>query len=201
MGQSVTPVGVESRLSYRHRHGSRNSPRHAVFRTRCVSPGAQLGMHVITHGLTASCFGQMLSHSAIAGRSPTSHVGSRARRRRWVTALLLDTATLEYPGFKIEYGAEAVRAGSLQGTLFGCPEGGYELVTPPRCELRPHRGESIVLWWSGHEVQAIVRVELDGDRITRLRNYCHAPELITEVCRELEVPFRTHGYQPASPVS
>jgi RNA polymerase sigma-70 factor (ECF subfamily) len=41
-----------------------------------------------------------------------------------------------------------------------------------------------------------VRVEVDGDRIARLRNYYHAPEVITEVCRELEVPFRTHGYHP-----
>jgi RNA polymerase sigma-70 factor (ECF subfamily) len=113
-----------------------------------------------------------------------------------LTALLLDTATLEYPGFKIEYGAEAVREGSLRGTLFGCPEGGFELVAPPRCELRAHRGESIFLWWSGDEVHAVVRVELEGDRISGLRSYFHAPEVLTEVCRELEVPFRTHGYRP-----
>lgn len=113
-----------------------------------------------------------------------------------LTALLLDTATLEYPGFKLESGAAAVRAGSLQGTLFGCPEGGYTLVAPPRCELRAHRGESIFLWWSGEEVHAVVRVEVDGDRIARLRNYYHSPEVLTEVCRELDVPFRTHGYRP-----
>jgi RNA polymerase sigma-70 factor, ECF subfamily len=115
-----------------------------------------------------------------------------------LTALLLDTATLEYPGFKIEYGAEAVRAGSLQGTLFGCPEGGFVLVDPPRCELRAHRGETLLLWWSGDAVHAVVRVELEGDRIARLRNYYHAPEVVTEVCRELSVPFRTHGYRPAA---
>ena len=113
-----------------------------------------------------------------------------------LTALLLDTATLEYPGFKIEYGAEAVRAGSLQGTLFGCPDGDHEPLAPPRCELRTHRGESIFLWWSGDEVHAVVRVEVDSDRIAGLRSYYHAPEVITEVCSELEVPFRTHGYQP-----
>jgi RNA polymerase sigma-70 factor (ECF subfamily) len=113
-----------------------------------------------------------------------------------LTALLLDTTTLEYPGFKIEYGAEAVRAGSLQGTLFGCPDGHDELLVPPRCELRAHRGESIFLWWSGNEVHAVVRVDTDGDRIARLCNYYHAPEVIAEVCRELDVPFRTHGYQP-----
>ena len=25
----------------------------------------------------------------------------------------------------------------------------------------------------------------------------HAPEVITEICRELDVPFRTHGYHPS----
>jgi RNA polymerase sigma-70 factor (ECF subfamily) len=116
-----------------------------------------------------------------------------------LTALLLDTTTMEYPGFKIEDGARAVRAGTLRGTLFGCPEGGFVLTAPPRCELRAHRGESIFLWWSGDEVHAIVRVDVDGDRIARLRSYYHAPEVLTEVCRELDVPFRTHGYRPLQP--
>jgi RNA polymerase sigma-70 factor (ECF subfamily) len=113
-----------------------------------------------------------------------------------LTALLLDTTTLEYPGFKIEYGAEAVRAGSLAGTLFGCPEGDHAPVATPRCELRAHRGEAILLWWSGDEVHAVVRVDVEGDRIARLHNYYHAPEVVTEVCRELAVPYRTHGYRP-----
>jgi RNA polymerase sigma-70 factor (ECF subfamily) len=110
-----------------------------------------------------------------------------------LTALLLDSTTLEYPGFKIESGRDAVRTGSLQGTLFGCPDEDHELLAPPRCEIRAHRGESIFLWWSGDEVHAVVRVEVEGDRIARLRNYYHAPEVLTEVCRELAVPFRTHG--------
>ncbi|MDB5106332.1 MAG: rpoE6 [Fibrobacteres bacterium] len=121
-----------------------------------------------------------------------------ARDLARLTSLLLDTATLEYPGFKIEYGAKAVTEGSLQGTLYGCPEEGIELAAPPRCELRAHRGESIMLWWSGDEVHAVVRIESDAGRIARLTNYYHAPEVLTEVCRELEVPFRTHGYHPAS---
>ncbi len=113
-----------------------------------------------------------------------------------LTALLLDTATLEYPGVKIESGAAAVRDGSLQGTLFGCPTGHFELVALPRCELRAHRGETLLLWWSGNEVHAVVRAELVGERIARLHNYYHAPEVLNEVCRELAVPFSTHGYHP-----
>ena len=53
-----------------------------------------------------------------------------------------------------------------------------------------------LLWWWGDEVHAVVRVETEGDRIARMRDYHHAPELIEEVCRELEAPFRTHGYWP-----
>jgi RNA polymerase sigma-70 factor (ECF subfamily) len=115
-----------------------------------------------------------------------------------LTALLLDTTTMEYPGFKIEEGARAVRAGSLRGTLFGCPEGGFELTAAPWCELRAHRGEWIFLWWSGDEVHAVVRIDVSGERIARLRSYYHAPEVLTEIGRELEVPFRTHGYRPDS---
>ena len=113
-----------------------------------------------------------------------------------LTALLLDTATLEYRGFRLERGAEAVREGTLRGTLFGCPDGAPEPVVPPRCEVRAHRGESIFLWWSGEEVHAVVRFEVEDDRIARLRTYYHAPEVLAEVCSELQVPFRTHGYLP-----
>jgi RNA polymerase sigma-70 factor (ECF subfamily) len=128
-----------------------------------------------------------------------------ARDLERLTALLLDSATMEYPGIKVEQGKEAIVATSLRGTLFGCPEGGFELVAPPRCEVRAHRGETIFLWWSGDEVHAVVRVGTAvvrvgtaEDRIARLRSYYHAPEVIAEICRELEVPFRTHGYRPAS---
>jgi RNA polymerase sigma-70 factor (ECF subfamily) len=105
---------------------------------------------------------------------------------------------MEYPGIKLERGAEAIRTGSFQGTLFGCPEGRHVLGAPARSELRAHRGEPFFLWWSGDEVHALVRVELAGERVARLVNHYHAPELLTEVCRELEVPFRTHGYHPGS---
>ena len=55
--------------------------------------------------------------------------------------------------------------------------------------------EPLLLWWWGTEVRAIAHLELDGERIARLRNYFHAPEVIAEVCRELDVPFRTSGYR------
>lgn len=119
-----------------------------------------------------------------------------ARDLERLTTLLLGSTTLEYPGFKLECSAEEVVNGSLRGTLFGCPDGDHAPPPTPRCELRIHRGEPIFLWWSGEEVHAVVRVEVASDRIARLWNYYHAPELLSEVCRELDVPFRTHGYGP-----
>jgi RNA polymerase sigma-70 factor, ECF subfamily len=113
-----------------------------------------------------------------------------------LTALLLDTTTMEFPGLMVEYGKQAVREGSLRSTLFGCAEGGHVPPVAPRCEVRTHRGESILLWWWGEEVHAIVRAEVQADRIAALRDYHHAPDVITEVCRELGVRFCTHGYRP-----
>jgi len=73
------------------------------------------------------------------------------------------------------------------------------LPRPPRAEVRAHRGEAIVLLWYAHAdgdfVRAIDRVELDGDRIARLRNYFYTPEVLVEVCAELGVPCRVNGYR------
>ncbi len=42
---------------------------------------------------------------------------------------------------------------------------------------------------------ASIRAELsaDGARIARLRNYYHTPEVIAELCGELDLPHRTNG--------
>jgi RNA polymerase sigma-70 factor (ECF subfamily) len=126
-----------------------------------------------------------------------------------VTSLLLDTAVVEFPGFTIEYGAEVAKQGSLAGVLFGDPSsdrGGIPpeyrhgvLPTPPRLELRVHRGKVLLLGWFAHDtgeaVRAISRAEVTGDRISHLRTYLHAPELLAELCGELGVPFRASGYR------
>jgi RNA polymerase sigma-70 factor (ECF subfamily) len=112
-----------------------------------------------------------------------------------LTALLLDTTTVELPGLVIEYGPAAAKAGIFRGTLFGCPDEEHATLPPMRSEVRAHRGESILLWWWGDEVDTIVRVAVDSDRIARLTSYYHAPEVVEEICRELDVPYRTHGYR------
>jgi RNA polymerase sigma-70 factor (ECF subfamily) len=73
------------------------------------------------------------------------------------------------------------------------------LVQSPRCEIRVHRGEPILLFWYAHgdgeAVRALNRVEVDGDRIVSLKNYFYTPEAIAELCQELGVPFRVNGYR------
>jgi RNA polymerase sigma-70 factor (ECF subfamily) len=112
-----------------------------------------------------------------------------------LTALLLDTTVVELPGLVVEYGPAAAKAGTFRGTLFGCPDEEHPSFPNVRAEVHYHRGEPILAWWCDGEVHTIVRVVLDGDRIAQLKSYYHAPDLLAEVCRELELPYRTHGYR------
>ncbi len=115
-----------------------------------------------------------------------------------LTALLLDTAIVETPGVRIDSGAEAARSGTLHGLVLGCADGPRG-VSVPRAELRSHRGEPVILCWrsSGggrEEVYELLRLELEGDRVAHVRVYFHAPELVAEVCEELQVPYRPQLY-------
>jgi RNA polymerase sigma-70 factor (ECF subfamily) len=136
-----------------------------------------------------------------------------ARDLERLTALLLDSATVEVVGVTTQYGPNSARRGVLHGMLHGSgrlaeadTRGGIEahymqgvLPLPPRAELRVHRGEAIVLVWYAHAdgeaVRAINRFDADGEQISRLRNYFFTPDLIAEVCHELCVPYRVNGYR------
>lgn len=130
-----------------------------------------------------------------------------------LTELLLDDVSVEVVGVTTEYGPEAARRTVLHGMLFGserlanaATRGGIEerfvqgvLPSSPRCEVRAHRGEAVLLLWYAHAdgeaVRAINRAQVDGDRIARFQNYFFNADLIAEVCRELGVPFRVNGYR------
>jgi RNA polymerase sigma-70 factor (ECF subfamily) len=130
-----------------------------------------------------------------------------------LTALLLDTSVAEVVGATTTYGPEAARRTVLYGMLFGVTRlatadvnGGIEarfmrgvLPDAPRVELRDYRGELVLLHWYAHEdgeaVRAITRVEAEGDRLSRIRNYFFNADLVTEVCAELAVPCRVNGYR------
>lgn len=126
-----------------------------------------------------------------------------------LTALLLDSAVVEFPGLTTIYGAEAARRGPFTGVLYGDPTTDHGGIAPqfrvglrpqpPRLEARAHRGEILLLGWMAHDegeaVRAIARPTLEGDRISHLRQYIHQPEVLAEICGELGVPFRPSGYR------
>jgi RNA polymerase sigma-70 factor (ECF subfamily) len=128
-----------------------------------------------------------------------------------LTAMLLDTATIEVVGVTTAYGREIARTRILPGMVFGSArmveldaagDARYAGVvgTPARGELRIHRGEPILLSWYAHHdgeaVRAVTRLETEGSGLVfRLRNYFYTPDFIAEVCRELDLPFRVNGYR------
>jgi RNA polymerase sigma-70 factor (ECF subfamily) len=137
-----------------------------------------------------------------------------ARDLERLTALLMDTATSEMVGSATQYGREAPRHpkhGMLAGML-GVYSGvepryrGDYLPEPARAEVRAHRGGHVVLFWcrhtTGEAVRALAKVSDDGaGHIARLRIWFWTDDLLTEVCRELEVPFRVNGYRYWGPTS
>jgi RNA polymerase sigma-70 factor (ECF subfamily) len=130
-----------------------------------------------------------------------------------LVALLLDTTSIEVVRVHAEYGPEAARRGVFQGMLFGSRRladaersGGIDprwrqgiLPSLPRCEVRVHRGEPLLVHWYAHRdgeaVRAVTRLETSGERLSRVRNYFFTPDVIAEVCAELGLPCRVNGYR------
>lgn len=130
-----------------------------------------------------------------------------------LTALLLDTATVEVVGATTQYGPEAARRTVLWGMLFGHERladaerrGGIEArfvrgarAVAPKVEARAHRGEWVLLHWYAHAdgdfVRALTRVRLEEGRVAQLSNYFFTPDLLAEVCGELDVPCRVNGHR------
>jgi RNA polymerase sigma-70 factor (ECF subfamily) len=135
-----------------------------------------------------------------------------ARDLAALTALLLSDATTEIIGVVTEYGADAPanpHTGSLTyglKPLIRTERGGIAseylegyLDGLPRCEAREHRGVWLLLFWFDHvegpAVRAVWTLSLEGERIARIRNYFFAPDVVSEICAELDVPCRTNGYR------
>ena len=131
-----------------------------------------------------------------------------------LTALLLDTATVEVVGAATQYGPEAARRTVLFGMLFGFKRladpqarelfdarfaGGAIPDAPPRVEARLHRGRWLLLHWyrhvDGEAVRAVTTLELDGDRVARLQNYFYNPDFLADIGGELDVPVRVNGHR------
>jgi RNA polymerase sigma-70 factor (ECF subfamily) len=131
-----------------------------------------------------------------------------ARDLAGLTALLLDTATVEMSGAGFDRGV-AVTTNPRSGILYhsvlspltvGVPTRFLDdyVPTPPRAEVRLHRGEHLLLLWYAHRdgdaVRGFTRLAIDGDRITHVRQYLFSPEALAEVAGELGVPYRSNGH-------
>jgi RNA polymerase sigma-70 factor (ECF subfamily) len=156
--------------------------------------------------------GKLVEPEAIDARVPAPGAldafcaAFNARDLDRLTALLLDTVAVEVVGATTLYGPQAARNRVLPGMLFGSQKMAEldtrlihgVLPASPRCEVRIHRGEPLLLHFYAHvdgeAVRAITRLETDGDRVARIQNYFYTPDFIAEVCRELDVPFRVNGY-------
>jgi RNA polymerase sigma-70 factor, ECF subfamily len=124
-----------------------------------------------------------------------------------LSALLLETVTVEMPGCAVDLSLSATtdpRSGILYHTLLsplsaGVPARYLEGYGGKRArtELLFHRGEHVILLWYAHAegemVRSIIRSDLEQARISRLRIYYFSPELLTEVAGELGLPLRTNG--------
>lgn len=124
-----------------------------------------------------------------------------------LTALLLETVTVEMPGCAVDLSLDAStdpRSGILYHTLLSPLSAGTSARylegydgRRGRAERVFHRGEHVILLWYGHSggeaVRCIIRSELADERISRLRIYYFSPELLADVAGELGVPVRTNG--------
>lgn len=163
--------------------------------------------------------GKLLEPEVEASRAPARAVvdafcaAFNARDLARLTALLLDTATVEVVGATASYEADETRRQMLRGMLFGAERlanaatlGGIDadLVcgarpVPPRAEVQVCRGEALALLWYAHEdgehVRAINRFVAAGEQLASVRNYFFSPDMIAEVCAELGVSHRPNGYR------
>jgi RNA polymerase sigma-70 factor (ECF subfamily) len=132
-----------------------------------------------------------------------------ARDLERLVALMLDTATAEIVGIGTEYGPDRMRrsdTGTLYHSLFSpishavdpsLRQGDRGLT--PKFELRDYRGEPVVVAWYDHDdgpvVRDVIRIFTAGDRIASIRYHFFSPDIIAEVCRELQLPWRQNGYR------
>ncbi len=135
-----------------------------------------------------------------------------ARDLQRLTDLLLDSATVEIVGVVTEFGKDAPKdphTGSFAGTLAPITfdeRGGVApelladyVAVSPRCEVRAYRDGYVLLFWyahtSGERVRTLMTIEAEPQGIQRVRNYFFSPDVISDVCEELALPYRTNGYR------
>jgi RNA polymerase sigma-70 factor, ECF subfamily len=132
-----------------------------------------------------------------------------ARDVERLTALMLDSTVAEIAVISTEYGLEKMKrtdTGSLHHTLFSPLTHavqpnflqGYSGGTP-RAELRTYHDEPVMLCWYDHEgglkVRDAVRLEVGESRVVKIRYYFFSPDVLAEVCGELNAAWQSNGYR------
>jgi RNA polymerase sigma-70 factor (ECF subfamily) len=125
-----------------------------------------------------------------------------------LTALLLETVTVEMPGCALDLDLATTadpRSGILYHTLLSPLSAGTHARyldgydgARARAERIFHRGEHVIVLWYGHTdgdaIRCIIRSDLTETHISRLRIYYFSPELLTEVAAELGAPVKANGH-------
>jgi hypothetical protein len=61
-----------------------------------------------------------------------------------------------------------------------------------------------LVWYAhpeGETVRGLNGMWVEGDRLARVRNCFYTPDVLAEVCGELNVPFRSNRYRRRKPTS
>jgi RNA polymerase sigma-70 factor (ECF subfamily) len=129
-----------------------------------------------------------------------------------LTSLLLDTSLVQIVGVVTEYGAEQPknpRSGSLAGMLSPITSDDRGGVADeylagyrgglPRAEVRAYGDDWVLLLWYPHDegeaVRTVMAVECEASSVMAVRNSFFTPDVIAEVCGDLQVPYRVNGYR------
>jgi len=100
-----------------------------------------------------------------------------------LTAVLTETCSIEVPGVG---GGRGRRGGWAEASV------GH---TGARLKAGVYRGEPVVLFFNeGDRLYDVVRLEGDGDVVSRITNYCYCPDTLKAVAAELGLEVSLLGY-------
>lgn len=65
--------------------------------------------------------------------------------------------------------------------------------------MRAYRDGLVLVFWCEHDDgprgRSVMELVTEASSIVELRNYFFSPDVISEVCSELGLPFRVNGYR------
>ncbi len=136
-----------------------------------------------------------------AADGPTKRLAERfaallqARDLEGLLALIDDHAQARVLGCAEENGRDEIRRGSLRLALAS------EAIV--RVSVESFRSRLVLACWyrspEGPVVRDLLRLGVEGDRVSRLALYYFSPQVLEEVAGELQLPVATNGTAPDGP--